>query len=114
MKPRLTLDKAGQIVIPKPLREELHLEPGALLELEVAGEQITLRPVRGTAPLTKERGIWVSRTGQPLPATSADETLRQIREERDQWLASRLPLWSEESHDEHHMARRFSCVYNSV
>lgn len=79
----LTIDKAGRVVIPKPLREELHLEPGDALEMESAGEQITLRPVRGTGPLTEEHGIWVFRTGQPLPASTTDETLQQIREERD-------------------------------
>jgi AbrB family looped-hinge helix DNA binding protein len=42
---RLTIDKAGRVVIPKPLREELHLEAGDALEMESAGEQITLRPV---------------------------------------------------------------------
>jgi len=51
MKTRLTIDKAGRVVIPKPLREELHLEPGDSLEMESAGEQITWRPVRGTGPL---------------------------------------------------------------
>jgi AbrB family looped-hinge helix DNA binding protein len=45
------------MVIPKPLREELHLEPGDGLELESTGEKITLRPVRGTGPLTKEHGF---------------------------------------------------------
>ncbi len=80
---RLTIDKAGRIVIPKPLRIELHLEPGDALEMESAGEQITLRPVRGTGPLTKEHGIWVFHTGQPLPASGTDEMLQQIREERD-------------------------------
>jgi AbrB family looped-hinge helix DNA binding protein len=83
MNTRLTLDKAGRIVIPKPLREELHLEPGDALEMESAGEQITLRPVRGTGPLTKEHGVWIFHTGQPLPASATDETLRKIREERD-------------------------------
>ena len=83
MNTRLTLDKAGRVVIPKRLREELHLGPGDALELEVAGEEITLRPVRGTAPLTKERGVWVFRTGQPLSAVSTDEMLRQVRSERD-------------------------------
>jgi hypothetical protein len=53
------------------------------LELELLGEQIMLRPVRGTAPLMKERGVWVFRTGQPLPASVTDETLRRIREDRD-------------------------------
>lgn len=77
------MDKAGRIVIPKPLRQELHLEAGDSLEIETAGEQITLRPVRGTGPLFKEHGVWVFRTGQPLPAAATDEVLRQIREERD-------------------------------
>jgi AbrB family looped-hinge helix DNA binding protein len=80
---RLTIDKAGRVVIPKPLRKELHLEPGDVLEIEIAGEQITMRPVRGTGPLAKERGVWVFRTGQPLPVSATDEMLRQIREERD-------------------------------
>ena len=83
MNVRLTIDKAGRVVIPKPLREELHLEPGDALEMERAGEQITLRPVRGTGPLTKEHGVWVFHTGQPLPASATDEMLQQIREERD-------------------------------
>ncbi|MBV9084114.1 MAG: AbrB/MazE/SpoVT family DNA-binding domain-containing protein [Acidobacteriaceae bacterium] len=80
---RLVLDKAGRIVIPKPLREELRLEPGDSLDMEHAGEQITLRPVRGTGPLTKEHGIWVFYTGQPLTASATDDVLEQIREERD-------------------------------
>jgi AbrB family looped-hinge helix DNA binding protein len=80
---RLILDRAGRVVIPKPLRKQLHLEPGDVLEMETAGEQITLRPARGTGPLTKEHGVWVFRSGQPLPASATDEMLRQIRDERD-------------------------------
>ncbi len=80
----LTLDKAGRVVLPKPLRDELELAAGDTLELESRGEQIMLRPVRGSAPLQKERGIWVYRTGRPLTAATTDQTLRQIREERDQ------------------------------
>ena len=83
MPSRLTIDRGGRIVIPKPVREELKLEPGDSLELESAGDQITLRPVRGTAPLKKEHGIWVFRSGQSLSASSADEMLQRIREERD-------------------------------
>jgi AbrB family looped-hinge helix DNA binding protein len=83
MNTRIIIDKAGRVVIPKPLREELRLEPGDSLEMESSGEQITLRPVRGTGPLTKEQGVWVFHSGQPLPASATDEMLRQIREERD-------------------------------
>jgi AbrB family looped-hinge helix DNA binding protein len=83
MQTRLVIDKAGRVVIPKPLREELHLEPGDALEMESAGERITLRPVCGTGPLTKERGVWVFRVGQPLSASATDDVLHQIREERD-------------------------------
>ena len=80
---RITIDKAGRVVIPKPLREELHLEAGDALEMESAGEQISLRPVRGTGPLTKEHGVWVIHTGQPLSASVTDEMLQRIRKERD-------------------------------
>jgi AbrB family looped-hinge helix DNA binding protein len=83
MNTRLVIDKAGRIVIPKPLRGRLHLEPGDSLELESIGEQITLRPVRGTGPLAKEHGVWVFRGDEPLPASATDDLLQQIREERD-------------------------------
>ncbi len=64
-------------------RERLQPEPDDTLEMKTVGEQITLRPVRGTDPLTKEHGVWVFRTGQALAASATDEVLRQIREERE-------------------------------
>jgi AbrB family looped-hinge helix DNA binding protein len=84
MNTRLTIDSAGRVVLPKPLRDELDLEPGDTLDLESAGEKITLRPVRASAPLTKEQGVWVFRTGQPLSAAVTEDMVRQVREERDQ------------------------------
>ena len=83
MNSRLIIDKAGRVVIPKPLRDELHLEPGDALELETAGEQINLRPIRGTGPLLKEKGVWVFRSGQLLSASETDDMLEQIRADRD-------------------------------
>jgi AbrB family looped-hinge helix DNA binding protein len=82
MNTRVRMDKAGRIVIPKPVREELRLEPGDPLEIETTGEQIILHPVRESGPLFKEHGVWVLRTGQPLPATATDEVVQQIRRER--------------------------------
>jgi hypothetical protein len=63
MNRRLTMDRAGRV--------ELQLEPGDALEMESAGG------------LMKEHGVWVFRTGQPLPVSATDEVLQQIREERD-------------------------------
>jgi hypothetical protein len=34
--------------------------------------------------MTKEQGVWVFRIGKPLPASTTDETLRTLRDERDQ------------------------------
>ena len=83
MNTRITIDNAGRVVLPKPLRDELDLGPGDSLELESAGDRITLRPVRAAAPLTKENGVWVFRTGQPLAASVTDTVLRDVRDDRD-------------------------------
>jgi AbrB family looped-hinge helix DNA binding protein len=83
MSATVTLDKAGRVVIPKSLRDELHLAPGDTLELGCEGDSVTLRPVRSSTPLRKERGVWVFRTGKALPAAAADEVLREIRGQRD-------------------------------
>ena len=79
----VTLDKAGRVVIPKNLRDELHLEAGDTLELESQGERVMLRPLRTTSPLRKERGVWVFRSGKKLSAADTDKALRDIRQQRD-------------------------------
>ena len=83
MNTRLVIDRAGRIVIPKRLRKELQLVSGDALEIESAGDRMTLRPVRGTGPLIKEKGVWVFYAGQPLPASETDEMLTRIRSDRD-------------------------------
>ena len=82
MNTTVTLDKAGRVLIPKTLRDRLHLEGGDALELESEGERVTLRPVRSATPLRKERGVWVFRAGKRLPAAVTDIVLRKVREQR--------------------------------
>ena len=79
---KVTLDQAGRVVLPKALRDELHLSPGDILDLTVKGDEVTLRPRRSATPLQKERGVWVFRTGEPLTADETEETLRKIRTQR--------------------------------
>ncbi|HLW83873.1 MAG TPA: AbrB/MazE/SpoVT family DNA-binding domain-containing protein [Candidatus Sulfotelmatobacter sp.] len=79
----LTVDKAGRVVLPKPVRDELQLSPGDSLELESSEDQIVLRPIRGNGPLRKKRGVWVFRTGQPLSLDTVNETIAEVRRERD-------------------------------
>jgi AbrB family looped-hinge helix DNA binding protein len=80
MTTKLTLDKAGRVLIPKPLRQELHLGPGDILQLESEGEEITLRPARPKALLKKERGVWVYQ-GEPTES-SVSALIDREREKR--------------------------------
>jgi len=82
MRTKVTIDKAGRVVLPKTLRDELRLAPGDTLDLTLQGEQVTLRPRRAVPPLQKERGVWVFRTGDPLTAQETRDALHGIREQR--------------------------------
>ncbi len=83
MSTTVTLDKAGRVVLPKALRDELHLQPGDSLEIETDREGFVLRPVRSSTPMRKERGVWVFRAGGTLSTEVTNKVLADIREERD-------------------------------
>jgi AbrB family looped-hinge helix DNA binding protein len=87
----LTLDKAGRVVLPKPVRDEMQLRAGDSLELESSEDRIVLRPRRGGVGLHQKQGIWVFGVGEPIPAGATDETLRQIRRERELSFMGNLP-----------------------
>jgi AbrB family looped-hinge helix DNA binding protein len=85
MTAKITLDKAGRVVLPKPLRDQLQLAPGDTFQLESEGERITLRPVRPKATLKKECGVWVYH-GESSDASIPDlldrERDKRLRESR--------------------------------
>lgn len=84
MNTTVTLDKAGRVVIPKTLRDELHLEAGDSLELLSEGDRMTLRPVRTGSALRKEHGVWVfRRDGATISAETTTQVLESVRSERD-------------------------------
>ena len=76
----VTLDKAGRVVLPKPLREQMRLGPGDELTVESEGDRITLRPVRPQVQLKKEHGVWVYQ-GEPVE-TSIPELIDAERAKR--------------------------------
>lgn len=82
MNSKVTLDRAGRVVLPKTVRDEMRLASGDTLDLTVKGDEVTLRPRRNATPLQKDRGVWVFRTGKPLTADETKETPRTIRERR--------------------------------
>jgi AbrB family looped-hinge helix DNA binding protein len=47
METTVTVDKAGRMVLPKEVRDELQLAPGDTLDLASDGGLVTLRPPRG-------------------------------------------------------------------
>jgi AbrB family looped-hinge helix DNA binding protein len=77
---KITLDKAGRVVLPKALRQQMDLAPGDTLQLDSEGERITLRPVRPQAALKKEHGVWVYH-GEPAEVSLPDLIDRE-REKR--------------------------------
>lgn len=54
-----TLDKYGRIVVPKPLRDELGIEAGTQLTLEVEQDRLVLKPVNREV-LEEREGLLVS------------------------------------------------------
>lgn len=79
---RVTVDKAGRIVIPKALRDQLRLTPGAELDARVEGGQLIATPIGPEVILVEENGRLVATTSEPTPVMAHDEVLRLIDEDR--------------------------------
>lgn len=56
---QIKIDKAGRIVLPKPVRERFHLREGSELEIEERSDGLTLRPVEQRSSMVQENGMWV-------------------------------------------------------
>jgi AbrB family looped-hinge helix DNA binding protein len=84
---KVSIDRAGRIVIPKSVRREMHLESGDSLELERQGDGVTLRPARKAASFRMVDGVWLVRTGVPLSAAEVQEASEQARLEHEDRIA---------------------------
>jgi AbrB family looped-hinge helix DNA binding protein len=78
---KLTTDKSGRIVVPKPLRECLGLKPGTELEVLEQVGGVLLRKVEEQPAIVKIDGLWVHR-GIAQPGANWDRVIEEVREER--------------------------------
>ena len=80
------IDKAGRIVVPKKLRDALHLVPGTQLRIERTGDRLTLRPSTNMAQLIIENGVPLIFPADEAPILTGDmvtELIAQGRLERE-------------------------------
>ena len=77
----LRMDKAGRIILPKPLRERLGLKPDMQLEALEQADGVLLRALAQRPSMVKIDGLWVHQ-GTPEAAANWDRVLEDVREER--------------------------------
>jgi AbrB family looped-hinge helix DNA binding protein len=82
MNTTISMDRAGRVVLPKPIRDRLQLTPGEALEIESFEDHIVLRPARPQGTMRKELGVWVFDSGEPLSADVVHGTIQKVRDER--------------------------------
>lgn len=82
----VTLDSAGRLVVPKPLREQFNLTPGCELEIEVTGDRITLRRAHARSALTRKLGILVHH-GTTQTSLDIGDFVRAERDARQSRIA---------------------------
>ncbi len=79
----IRIDKAGRIVVPKPLRERLGFKPNTELEAIEQPDGVLLKRAQQVASMVKVEGLWLHQ-GTADRGTSWDEVIENVREERIQ------------------------------
>jgi antitoxin PrlF len=77
-----TLTSKGQVTIPKRIRDELHLLPGAAVEFSVnAGGELVLQPARRTRKAGARKDRFEAVRGRADIRWRTDELMKLLREE---------------------------------
>ncbi len=79
---RTTIDSAGRLVVPKPLRDELGLEAGTELELEARNGALEVSVPPVPMRLERREGRLVAVADRAMPKLTSDEvraTLERVR-----------------------------------
>ena len=77
----LRIDKAGRIVVPKPLRERLGFKPDTELVAIEQPEGVLLKRAEQRPSMVKVDGLWVHQ-GSAEPGANWQRILEDVREER--------------------------------
>jgi AbrB family looped-hinge helix DNA binding protein len=77
----LRIDKAGRIVVPKPLRERLGFRPDTDLVAIEQPEGVLLKRVEQRPSMVRVDGLWVHQ-GRAEPGANWERILEDVREER--------------------------------
>lgn len=80
---RVTIDRAGRMVVPRALRAQLRIEPGAELDARVEGGELIVRPVGPEVVLVEEDGRLVATTNPPSERMTTGDLLHLIGESRE-------------------------------
>ena len=86
------IDKAGRLVVPKKMRDALHLVPGTRINLHQVGQTITLQTESKPRGLYKKEGMWVYETGRPIPP----EAINWLNEDREERSEKFMTDWTRE------------------
>lgn len=65
---KVTIDRMGRVVVPKPLRDHFALEAGSEMEITVEADGIRMRPVTPGPVLTEKDGLLVCTSELPPSA----------------------------------------------
>lgn len=77
----LKIDRAGRIVVPKPIRQRLGLQPNTEIELVEHADGVLLRPVEQQASMIKKNGRWVH-LGKIDATYDLSRLIDDVREDR--------------------------------
>ena len=79
----LVIDKLGRVVIPKKVREHLHLHAGSRMRLREQADGVYLEALREDPELEERGGVLIiAKDGKQHPLT-ADEVANGLVRERD-------------------------------
>src|SRR5271167_796861 len=78
----ISLDAAGRVVLPKVLRDSLHLTPGEPLVVEQRDDEIVIRRREQAPGLVEECGLLVYDNGAPPASVDTVDWINRDRERR--------------------------------